>query len=81
MVKPVPRYWELLRKRGFSSRKEDIRDSVRYFTVDDFRDLQLLFNFVWIDPSIGHGDAFLKALALKGRSFTEADKNTSLISR
>src|SRR3989304_6020692 len=74
MVKPVPRYWELLRKRGFSSRKEDIRDSVRYFTEDDFRDLQLLFNFVWIDPSIRAGDAFLEALALKGRSFTETDK-------
>lgn len=74
MVKSVPRYWELLRKRGFSSRKEDIHDSVRYFTVDDFRDLQLLFNFVWIDPSIRARDAFLKALAFKGRNFTEADK-------
>src|SRR3990172_8372842 len=74
MVKPIPRYWELLRKRGFSSRKEDVRDSVRYFTADDFRDLQLLFNFVWIDPSIRARDAFLEALALKGRSFTETDK-------
>ncbi|MFZ3073487.1 MAG: glycoside hydrolase family 57 protein [Thermodesulfobacteriota bacterium] len=74
MVKPIPRYWELLRKRGFSSRKEDVRDSARYFTVDDFRDLQLLFNFVWIDPSIRNRDSVLKGLAEKGKNFTEADK-------
>lgn len=74
MVKPIPRYWELLRKRGFSSRKEDVHDSIRYFTVEDFRDLQLLFNFVWIDPSIRNRYPVLKGLAEKGKNFTENDK-------
>ncbi len=50
MVKPYPRYYELLVKRGLRYSKGDIGRTVRYFDDQDIRDLQLLFNLTWIDP-------------------------------
>jgi len=78
MVKPVERYWELLKKRGFSARKEDIEESLRYFTAQDFLDLQLLFNLAWIDPGFAGKDPELSFLVKKGRNYTEEDKKTVL---
>ncbi|MBI5598677.1 MAG: hypothetical protein HY890_02940 [Deltaproteobacteria bacterium] len=80
MIKPVGRYWELLKKRGFSAREEDIEAAIRYFTDADFLDLQVLFNLAWIDPDIAASDASLGALIKKGRDYTEGDKKI-LVSR
>ncbi len=74
MVRPFPRYWELLRKRGFSSEPEDIEASLRYFKNQDILDLQVLFNLVWIDMTISEKDEFLRYLVGKGRNFTEEEK-------
>src|SRR3989304_3174703 len=78
MVKPVERYWELLKKRGFSASKEDIEESFRYFTAEDFLDLQLLFNLAWMDPGFAGKDPELSFLVKKGRNYTEEDKKTLL---
>ncbi|MBI5469375.1 MAG: glycoside hydrolase [Deltaproteobacteria bacterium] len=74
MVKPLPRYWELLKKRGVSSSKDEIQHVLRYFTEEDYLDLQVLFNLVWIDPVIRAKDPFLSALYSKGGRFTETEK-------
>ena len=74
MIRPVPRYWELLKKRGFSSNPDDIEASLRYFTDTDFLDLQTLFNLIWIDPELRARDRVLRRIEKKGASFTEADK-------
>ncbi|MBI5826160.1 MAG: hypothetical protein HZB22_00275 [Deltaproteobacteria bacterium] len=74
MIKPLPRYWELLTKRGQVNSKEDIASALRYFVEQDYLDLQVLFNLVWIDPVIRRGDAFLSALYKKGRGYTEKEK-------
>src|SRR5574340_383108 len=52
MIRPIPRYGELLRKRGISNMDEDIHTALRYFVERDYRDLQVLFNLAWIDPEI-----------------------------
>lgn len=74
MIKPLPRYYELLRKRGFNANEETIHDASRFFSGDEFRDLQLLFNLSWIDPTLRAADSELKAIEMKGRNFDEADK-------
>ncbi len=74
MLKPLPRYWELMKKRGPSGSEEDVRPALRYFSEQDFLDLQVLFNLVWIDPWIRGNDPFLSALEKKGGGFTEAEK-------
>ncbi len=74
MVKPFPRYHELLRKRGLRFSRADLHRTVRYFTDSDFLDLQVLFNLTWIDPVFRARDPFLGELAAKGKDFTEDEK-------
>jgi alpha-amylase/alpha-mannosidase (GH57 family) len=74
MIKPFPRYYELLVKRGTHLVKSDLARAVKYFTDQDFRDLQVFFNLCWIDPLFRNNDSFLKMLVEKGHGFTEDDK-------
>jgi alpha-amylase/alpha-mannosidase (GH57 family) len=75
MIKPFPRYYDLLTKRGLHhlARSELLRET-RYFSDRDFLDLQVLFNLSWIDPMFRQTDPELKTLAEKGRDYTEEDK-------
>lgn len=74
MIRPLPRFWELLRKRGISNDRDEVIHSLRYFNDQDFLDLQVLYNLVWIDPSIREKDRFLSALYSKGGGYTEEEK-------
>jgi alpha-amylase/alpha-mannosidase (GH57 family) len=75
MIKPLPRYYELLMKRGVHIIKSDIRRIIKYFTPNDFLDLQILFNLSWIDPLFREKDQILSSLVTKGRNYTEEDKH------
>jgi alpha-amylase/alpha-mannosidase (GH57 family) len=75
MIKPFPRYYELLIKRGLRFTKGVISRISKYFTSSDIRDLQTLFNLSWIDPMFRDKDPFLKELIKKGRDFTEEEKH------
>ncbi|MBI4688485.1 MAG: glycoside hydrolase [Nitrospirae bacterium] len=74
MIKPLPRYYELLNKRGKTVTKEDIKKSIKYFSDQDILDLQVLFNLSWFDPLLREKYPYLKELINKGRDYTEADK-------
>ncbi|HET6514925.1 MAG TPA: glycoside hydrolase family 57 protein [Thermodesulfovibrionales bacterium] len=75
MIKPFPRFYELLVKRGLTFSKADLTRTIRYFTTNDFLDLQVLFNLTWIDPMFREGDPFLRELVAKGRDYTEEEKD------
>ena len=62
IVARFPRYQELLDKRNNSD------DPLNDFTVEDYRDLQMLFNLAWIDPD-WLGQEPLAGLVAKGRNF------------
>ncbi|HJU52005.1 MAG TPA: glucodextranase DOMON-like domain-containing protein [Acidimicrobiia bacterium] len=51
----------------------ELRDTAEAFTADDFRDLQVLFNLAWTDPSFLALEPLL-TLVEKGRDFSEEDK-------
>src|SRR5208283_5083898 len=75
MIKPLPRYYELLIKRGVRITKSDIERASRYYDDRDIRDLQVLFNLAWIDPMFrNESDQFLLGLMEKGKDFTEEEK-------
>lgn len=76
MIKPFPRYYELLRRRGFYYSKDHLDDIKRYFSVQDFRDIQILFFLSWIDPVFFQMFEGLQMLKAKGRFFNEDDKKT-----
>jgi len=79
MIKPFPRYYELLVKRGTRLIKSDLVRATKYFTDRDFLDLQVFFNLCWIDPLLRNNDPFLKSLSEKGLHYTEEEKEILLI--
>ena len=78
MIGPLPRYYELLSKRGKTIAKDEFKKAVRYFSTQDFLDLQVLFNLCWFDPIFMEKQPFLKELVSKGRNFTEEEKELLL---
>ncbi len=72
MIRQFPRYAELLEKRGriFG----DMEKISKKFTHQDIRDIQVLFNLVWIDPLHRDKDPELKKIQKKGKNFTEEEK-------
>jgi alpha-amylase/alpha-mannosidase (GH57 family) len=75
MIKKIPHYFELLQKRGFFFSDETLVDTQRYFSVNEMRDLQVLFNLVWFDPMFIEEDEFLRRMFKKGKNFTEDEKH------
>jgi alpha-amylase/alpha-mannosidase (GH57 family) len=74
MIRPYPSYWALLDRRGFSVSPNDLDNATRYFTTQDYLDLQVWFNLSWFDPSFKQTDPFLQGLIRKGSGFSENEK-------
>jgi alpha-amylase/alpha-mannosidase (GH57 family) len=74
MIRPYRSYWMLLDRRGTSVSPKDLDTATRYFTTQDYRDLQVWFNLTWFDPLFKQNDPFLKGLIEKGAGFTEEEK-------
>ena len=74
LVRPVPRYAELLAKRGPKYTLGKLDAIVRTFSEADFRDLQTLYNLQWCGFSAVRRFPLLQELREKGRDFTEQEK-------
>ena len=72
-IEPVPRYWELLRKRGTTIAHTDLEYALGRFTDSDFRDLQTLFNLAWLGFTAMR-EPLAKELSEKARDYSEEDK-------
>jgi len=78
LVKPFPRYWELLNKRGLTFYRDDVRRGLRYFSTQEFLDLQTWFNLAWCGYTAERLYPELTELKRKGRNFTEEEKQRVL---
>ncbi len=78
LVKPFPRYWELLNKRGLTFYRDEVRRGLRYFSTQEFLDLQVWFNLAWCGYTAERLYPELAELKRKGRNFTEAEKHRVL---
>ncbi|NLA26073.1 MAG: glycoside hydrolase family 57, partial [Firmicutes bacterium] len=74
VIRQYPRYLELLELQGWSREPEAVSAALERYRPHDYRDLQVWFNLVWIDPEIRRSDARLKELVEKGSNFTEAER-------
>jgi alpha-amylase/alpha-mannosidase (GH57 family) len=74
MIKPYPRYQELLKKRGSKVPEHRLDDLLREFTTQEFRDLQVWFNLTWTGHRARKEKEVFRALLQKGRDFSEAEK-------
>ena len=67
-------YHQLLERQGKVSEPDEVAKAMDQFAAQDYLDLQVWFNLVWIDPEIRQNNLFLTGLINKGRNFTEAEK-------
>ena len=72
-VRRHPRYLELVSKREQSQARTQ-PELAALFTDAEIRDLQVWSNLSWIDPQALEGSAPVGELFLRGRDFSEADK-------
>jgi alpha-amylase/alpha-mannosidase (GH57 family) len=72
-IRPVPRYWDLLLKRGKEVRALDLAAVARTFSHEDLGDLQVLFNLAWLGFAAREEDPTLEALVRKGRGYSRGD--------
>jgi alpha-amylase/alpha-mannosidase (GH57 family) len=78
MVRPFPRYHELLVQRGLDVVGQDLEQVARRFSTQDFLDLQVWHNLAWFGYGTIHRYPRLAALRAKNRNFTEDDKQEVL---
>ena len=73
-IKPLPRYWELLQKRGRDLRYLDLARVAESFGDQELADLQVLFNLAWCGFAALEEDPGLRALREKGRGYRPEDQ-------
>lgn len=74
MIKPYPRYSDLLSKRGRFVSHEDIVEVSKRFSSQEMLDLQVWFNLSWFGAVYKNNDAVIKGLIEKGKNFSGEDK-------
>lgn len=77
MIKPYPRFWQLLLKRGMVIDESRVRESVARFNTQDFLDLQIWFNLTWFGYT-SRKKPDIYGLFRKGQFFSERDKGIVL---
>jgi alpha-amylase/alpha-mannosidase (GH57 family) len=75
VVSRYDRYHQLLKLQGFVTEPGAVARALQNYTTQDYLDLQVWFNLVWIDPEIREKDSFLRGLIEKGHNFTESEKD------
>ncbi|MGE5710489.1 MAG: glycoside hydrolase family 57 protein [Nitrospira sp.] len=78
MIRPYPRYHELLVKRGLDIDGQDLERIARRFNQQDLLDLQVWFNLAWFGYGAVHRNPRLAELRRKNRGFTEEEKHEVL---
>ncbi len=78
MVRPYPRYHELLVKRGFDRSGHNLHHIARQFSTQELLDLQVWHNLAWFGYGTLRQYPRLAALRQKNRGFTEEDKREIL---
>ena len=72
-IRPLPRYWELLHRRGRDLRTVDLPRVAAGFTAQELTDLQVLFNLSWVGFGGLQDEPGLQALRDKGQGFDAGD--------
>ena len=73
MIRPLPRYYELLQTRGMEASPADLEEKARRMPTTALRDLQVLFHLAWCGETLRAGPV-VRELLRKGRGYSEQDK-------
>ena len=72
-IQPMPRYWELLQKRGRDPVGVDLDRLAHNFSDGEITDLQVLFNLAWMGFGALSDEPAVRELRQKGRDFSRDD--------
>jgi alpha-amylase/alpha-mannosidase (GH57 family) len=75
MIKPYPRYWSLLQKRGTRLEIADLTRIAVNFSEQEYRDIQAWLHLAWFGHAAQKLYPEIGELKKKGRDFTEQDKH------
>ncbi len=78
MVRPFPRYHELLVKRGLDVRQQPLDRLAAQFSPQELLDLQVWHNLAWFGYGMAARHPRLNELRAKDRGFTEEEKQEVL---
>ncbi len=78
LIRPLPRYWELLNRRGRVVNFQNLAELTNLFSAQEYRDLQTLYNLAWCGFASFQTYPLLGELRAQGRDFTEEQKNALL---
>ncbi len=78
MVRPFPRYHELLVKRGLDVRQQPLDRLAMQFSLQELLDLQVWHNLTWFGYGMVARHPRLTELRAKDRGFTEEEKQEVL---
>lgn len=78
MIKPYPRYYELLQYRGLHGTRAEIDAAASKFSAQDFLDLQTFFNLAWFGFDLREEDPDIRRLVRKGRLFSIEERDLVL---
>ena len=73
-VRPVPRYAELLARRGLDLRSVDLLRVQAAFSAQDLLDLQVHFMLAWMGFAARREEKLVAGLVTKERGFTQEEK-------
>lgn len=74
MIKPYPRYHDLLLKRGRFVSPPELAKVARRFSAQELLDIQTWFNLTWFGFIYKNEDPVIKEMIKKGKYFTGEDK-------
>jgi len=75
VISESPRYSQLYKKRQLLKSSKGVISSSG-FTIQEIRDIEVLFNLAWFGEYTKRKDREIKSLITKDRNFTEDDKKT-----
>jgi alpha-amylase/alpha-mannosidase (GH57 family) len=78
MIKPYPRYYELLQFRGLHGTRAEIENAASRFSTQDYLDLQVFFNLGWFGFAARENDPEIRRLIRKGRLFSIEERDLVL---
>jgi alpha-amylase/alpha-mannosidase (GH57 family) len=73
-VRPVPRYAELLKKRGEELKEIDLAKVQELFSAEELTDLQVHYVLGWMGFTARRDESLVQQLLLKDKGFTEDEK-------
>lgn len=71
---PYPSYYKLFTRRGLDPSRIDYQQAIRFFSTQDYLDIQVYYNLVWFGFAAREELPEIDKLLASGDHFTEEDK-------